>query len=220
MHARFAVAYRGLEGPPDEVALPDGVTVIEVVDEDDPQLRAGLRRALGCISEGRADTLYLPRLGNAVHSFGELIRLLHWLEQARGDLVAADVGFDTASEAGHATLTLLREIERWEHQPDPRRRPRGRPGLVVESPALAQRIAALRERGLSLKAIADELNREGVPTPRGGADWRPSSVQSALGYRRPRPPVPGAPPPRPRGPGAPGPGPKPAPRPPPRQEHL
>jgi len=56
----------------------------------------------------------------------------------------------------------------------------------------------LRDRGLSLEAIAATLNSEGVPTPRGGARWRPSSVQSALGYRRPRPPAPGAPPPPPR----------------------
>ena len=41
---------------------------------------------------------------------------------------------------------------------------------------------------MTLQAIADVLNEEGVPTQRGGAKWRPSSVQSAAGYkRRPRP---------------------------------
>jgi hypothetical protein len=38
---------------------------------------------------------------------------------------------------------------------------------------------------MTLQAIADQLNAEGVPTLRGGALWRPSSVQTALGYRRP-----------------------------------
>ena len=38
--------------------------------------------------------------------------------------------------------------------------------------------------GLTLQAIADALNEEGVPTPRGGAKWRPSSVQTAAGYKR------------------------------------
>jgi hypothetical protein len=37
---------------------------------------------------------------------------------------------------------------------------------------------------MSLQAIADALNAEGVPTVRGGAKWRPSSLQSATGYRR------------------------------------
>ena len=32
------------------------------------------------------------------------------------------------------------------------------------------------------------LNREGVPTIRGGTEWRPSSVQAAVGYKRPRRP--------------------------------
>jgi hypothetical protein len=43
----------------------------------------------------------------------------------------------------------------------------------------------MREAGMTLQAIADVLNAEGVPTLRGGAQWRPSSVQSAAGYRRP-----------------------------------
>ena len=41
---------------------------------------------------------------------------------------------------------------------------------------------------MTLQAIADALNDEGVPTLRGGAKWRPSSVHNATGYRRPRAP--------------------------------
>jgi hypothetical protein len=44
----------------------------------------------------------------------------------------------------------------------------------------------MRTEGLTLQAIADRLNEEGVPTLRGGAKWRPSSVQSAAGYLRPK----------------------------------
>ena len=43
----------------------------------------------------------------------------------------------------------------------------------------------MRKANMTLKAIADQLNAEGVPTLRGGAMWRPSSVQAALGYQRP-----------------------------------
>jgi len=57
--------------------------------------------------------------------------------------------------------------------------------VVQDVPALKQRIASMREEGMTLQAIADVLNSEGVPTLRGGAQWRPSSVQSAAGYRRP-----------------------------------
>jgi hypothetical protein len=37
---------------------------------------------------------------------------------------------------------------------------------------------------MTLQAIADALNNQGEPAVRGGAHWRPSSVQAALGYKR------------------------------------
>jgi hypothetical protein len=55
---------------------------------------------------------------------------------------------------------------------------------VEDSPELAGRIRKMRASGMTLQAIADTLNREGVPTVRGGSEWRPSSVQCVLGYRR------------------------------------
>jgi hypothetical protein len=60
----------------------------------------------------------------------------------------------------------------------------GRPG-VEDVPELKERIAVMRADGMTLQAIADRLNEEGVPTLRGGEKWRPSSVQAAVGYRRP-----------------------------------
>lgn len=182
--SRTAVAYLsdGTDYPP---PLPDQLELTAVVRED-----AGLAGALEAIAAGRAGTLFVRRLGSAAGSFEELIRLLDWLEAAGADLVAADVGLDTATTQGRRMAALMREIDGWSREPGPRR-PRGRPGLATGAPLLAERIAKLRERGLSLQAIADALNADGVPTPRGGARWRPSSVQSALGYRRPRPPAPG-----------------------------
>jgi hypothetical protein len=56
---------------------------------------------------------------------------------------------------------------------------------VADMPELQERITRMREDGMTLQAIADVLNEEGVPTLRGGAMWRPSSVQRATGYRRP-----------------------------------
>jgi DNA invertase Pin-like site-specific DNA recombinase len=58
----------------------------------------------------------------------------------------------------------------------------GRPA-VADRPELRARIRALRAQGWTLQAIADTLDAEGVPTLRGGAEWRTSSVQSAAGYK-------------------------------------
>jgi peptidoglycan hydrolase-like protein with peptidoglycan-binding domain len=58
---------------------------------------------------------------------------------------------------------------------------------VKDRPELLERITAMRSANLSLQQIADQLNAENVPTLRGGRQWRPSSIQVALGYRRPAP---------------------------------
>jgi hypothetical protein len=184
-----------------EPALPAGLKPVASLTDDCTDERDGLAQALAAIAAGRADTLYVSRLSSVASSLGELVAVLQWLDDAGGTLVAADIGLDTRDRAGQKSAAVLLEIERWGREG---RRPRGRPGLRAGAPELAERIAALRQEGLSLQSIADRLNADGIPTPRGGAIWRPSSVQSALGYRRPRPPAPGLPPPPP--PGGPGPG--------------
>ena len=55
----------------------------------------------------------------------------------------------------------------------------GRPTQIT--PALVKRIVALRMReGLSANAIAARLTSEGVPTPRGGAKWYPTTVRDVF----------------------------------------
>jgi hypothetical protein len=65
-------------------------------------------------------------------------------------------------------------------------KPISRPA-AADHPELRDRIRQMREDGMTFQAIADTLNAEGLPTLRGGAHWRVSSVQSAAGYVRPRP---------------------------------
>jgi hypothetical protein len=56
---------------------------------------------------------------------------------------------------------------------------------VADDEELVAKIRGLRDEGNSYQGIANALNEEGVPTLRGGSEWRVSAVQSALGYRRP-----------------------------------
>ena len=154
-----------------------------------------LTEALEMIAAGEANVLVVDRLGSLVRDTGELLALLDWLEASGAQLIARDVALDTGAAAGRRSVSLVRELERLQRDRAPGRAPRGRPGLIAREPGLARRIAAMGAEGMSLQAIAEALNAEGVPTARGGTRWRPSSVQSALGYRRPRPPLRGAPPP-------------------------
>jgi DNA invertase Pin-like site-specific DNA recombinase len=50
-------------------------------------------------------------------------------------------------------------------------------------PKTARRIRSMRNRGLTLQAICDKLNSEGVATPREGSVWRPTSLRAVLRTR-------------------------------------
>jgi DNA invertase Pin-like site-specific DNA recombinase len=195
---RRAVLYLPDRTAGDASTLAAGLEVVAVVGRDEhDDARAGLGEALVVIASGAAEVLAAERLESVVGGLAELLALLDWLDSAGADLVAREEDLDTATASGRRAVSLVRELARLEHEGAPGRPPRGRPGLVAREPELVGRITRMREQGLSLQAIADVLNAERVPTHRGGARWRPSSVQSALGYRRPRPPLPGAPPPPP-----------------------
>ncbi len=189
--ARDGVHYLGGSGSAAPASAGAALNVVATVADDESAPRSGLARALELLRAGAASTLLVDELRTAARSARELVELLDWLDAAGADLVALDVGLDTGARASRSALALVREIDRWEGEGDVDR-PRGRPGVRARVPELAERIAELRALGLSLQAIAEALEADGVPTPRGGAQWRPSSVQSALGYRRPRPPAPGA----------------------------
>ena len=200
--ARLAIAYvralgtgadANIDEDADALCAAQGFELVGVVREDRGADGSALATALGRIAAGDASVLLVARLAAPSSSLRELIALLDWLEAARADLVAIDVALDTGTPAGRRMVRLLHEVARWEREPERPRPPRGRPGLATTAPELRDRIVALRAEGVSLQAIADALNADAVPTRRGGARWRPSSVQAALGYRRPRPLPPGAP---------------------------
>lgn len=171
-------------------AVPDGLNLVHAVQASAHDDRAGVAEALDWIDSGRATTLLVARLGTVASSLGELVRLLDWLGERDASLVVLNLGWDTERRAGQQTAAVLRELRRLTRDREHPERPPGRPGLYRSSPELAERIGRMREQGMTLQSIADALNAERLPTPRGGAEWRPSSVQTVLGYQRPHPPVP------------------------------
>jgi DNA invertase Pin-like site-specific DNA recombinase len=158
--------------------------------------RPGLAYALSQIAEGKARGLVVNDLRRLSRSIVDLGALMEWFRDAGAGLVALDLGVDTSTPGGHEVAATLITLGDWERERIARRtrsglaevrasgRPTGRPS-VSDRPDLVERITAMRAANLTLQAIADQLNAEGVPTLRGGAMWRPSSVQAALGYRRP-----------------------------------
>jgi DNA invertase Pin-like site-specific DNA recombinase len=151
----------------------------------------GLQHACKALMADDARALVVQDLGRLTRSPARLSLLLRWFTDANRALIAIDNLLDTSTPAGRATANALIEVGEWDRQRAAQRRTgnhnhggRGRPS-VRDVPELHARIAAMREAGMSLHAIADRLNAEGVPTLRGGSRWRPSSVQAAVGYKRP-----------------------------------
>ena len=159
--------------------------------------RPGLLYALERIAEGEASCLIVSELGRLSRNAADLGRIVEWCEERDARLVAIDMRLDTGSARGRLTARTLITVGEWEGQriaeqtrkglaaAKAQRVTTGRPA-VEDRPDLKERIVAMRKEGLTLQAIADRLNAESVPTLRGGSEWRPSSVQAAAGYRRPK----------------------------------
>jgi peptidoglycan hydrolase-like protein with peptidoglycan-binding domain/DNA invertase Pin-like site-specific DNA recombinase len=182
-----------------------GLQLLELVREREPSNgkveRPGLGYALARISAGEARGLVVSELSRLSRSAAELGEILEWLIRAEARLVAVAQGLDTGTREGRRAARMVIDVSRWERE---RLSERTRKGLqaarrkgrrtgrraVADDPELRERIVRMRAEGMTLQAIADRLNEMGVPTVRGGAKWRPSSVQAATGYkRRPRSPL-------------------------------
>jgi DNA invertase Pin-like site-specific DNA recombinase len=177
-----------------------GLELVEVVREREPKDgkaldRAGLSYLIGRIAAGEASCIVVTGLERLSRSVSELGTLVQWLERNEVRLVADDLNLDTATPGGRTTARALASVGGWERERLSERTRKGlaaarakrRAGAGPTAPdwtEIRKRIAAMRADGMTLQAIADVLNEEGVPTQRGGKQWRPSSVQTAAGYKR------------------------------------
>lgn len=160
-----------------------GLSLLEVVGERSSggtKDRPGLTYVLQRISSGEAEGLVVSELDRLANSASELGALLKELNRVDARLVVAGEGLDTGEERGKLCAKLLVEVSRWERE---KLRERTREGLaaakrrgratgppsVKDFPELRERIARMRSEGMTLQAIADQLNADGVPTLRGGA---------------------------------------------------
>jgi DNA invertase Pin-like site-specific DNA recombinase len=180
-----------------------GWTVVDVV-EDPAQSAATLARpklleTLERLDGREADALAVCDLDRLTRDVVDMGDLLSWFDEAGVRLVSLAQQLDTGLPGARGVALAwasFAQIEREKGAHATRmgmaeRRAAGacigRPA-VVDRPELVALIEQMRfEKGMSLREICDVLNGAGVPTLRGAAAWRPSALQTILGYkRRPR----------------------------------
>jgi DNA invertase Pin-like site-specific DNA recombinase len=179
----------------------EGVSGGKGIDE-----RPGLAAAVEMVSSRQAETLVSARMDRLSRALIDTAELIRRAEKEGWSLAFCDMNIDMGDPTGRylahnlasanehmrgiigtrtrAALALKRE------QGIRLGRPSNLPQPVIDQ------IAAWRRGGWTFQQIADALNGQRVPTSRGGACWRPSSVravavsQDALPEdKRPRRPV-------------------------------
>jgi DNA invertase Pin-like site-specific DNA recombinase len=156
--------------------------------------RPGLTKALGMLRAGKADALLvvkLDRLTRSVRDLGELVE--RHFAPGKAALLSVGEQIDTRSAAGRLVLNVLASVSQWEREAIGERTAAamahkaasgeytggeapygyavedGRLVALEAEQAVIAEARALREGGLSLRAVAAELDRAGLRARTGKA---------------------------------------------------
>jgi len=151
--------------------------------------RPDLAKAIAMLDAGEADVLVaakLDRVSRSVRDFGDLLERA----QRKGwKLVVLDLDVDTSTPGGEFLANTISSAARYESRligarvaasHRVRREQGKRAGQSPLLPAaVRERIASERNAGRTMRAIADDLNGDAVPTAKGGT-WHASTVAHVL----------------------------------------
>ena len=152
--------------------------------------REGLQQALAELTAGTASGLIVAKLDRLSRS---LLDFAGVMERSRSEgwaLIALDLGVDTSTPQGELMASVLATFSQFERRLIGQRTKDalaelkaqgvelGRPRLVGED--LAERCRMLRADGMTLQAIADTLNGEGISTATGRGAWKTGTVHHLI----------------------------------------
>jgi DNA invertase Pin-like site-specific DNA recombinase len=172
-----------------------GYHLLEIVEEHNgisakSLERPGIVRALAELDAGRADALVVAKLDRLSRSLKDFAGLMDRARTRGWAIVALDAPVDTTTAMGEGMANMVATFaqierrligERTKAAMDVKRAQGARFGRPVSLPdAVVRRIVRARGRGMTLRAIADMLNRDGVPTGQGGAKWWAETVRGVL----------------------------------------
>jgi len=166
--------------------------------------RPGMKRILDLVRGGDVDTVIVAKLDRLTRSVRDLADLLEVFQRKGVSLVSVAESLDTGSAAGRLVLNIMVSVSQWEREAigertrDALQLKRTRHEYLGNAPygcrraadqqhiepdraeqAVLKRIHQLRQDGVSLRAIAAELNRRRLTTRR-GSPWRMEYVARLL----------------------------------------
>ena len=212
--ADFGVSLEAQEAKIRAMAVVQGADLAEAIidaGESAKSLnRPGMERLLALVDAGAVDVVIIAKLDRLTRSVADLAELLKRFEKRGVSLVDVADSLDTRSAAGRLVLNIMVSVSQWEREAIGERtrdamghkKAKGErvgtipfgyrvaaDGVQLEADdheqSILTRMRTLKAGGLTTRAIAVELNREGFTTRR-GTEWRFQYVarvlQSAGGY--------------------------------------
>ncbi len=153
--------------------------------------RPALQDSLDAVRSHRAGALVVAKLDRLSRSLLDFAALMENARTEGWALVILDLGVDTTTPSGEMIANVMATFAQFERRMIGQRTKDalaikisqgvklGRPRSVGDD--VVKRIRRDRKAGKSLRAIADRLNEDGVPTGHGGAKWHASTVRAVLG---------------------------------------
>lgn len=152
--------------------------------------RPGLQAALDLLRTGQAEALVVAKMDRLARSVLQASDVLETAHKQKWSVVVLDLCMDLTTPHGKAMAQMLAVFAELEREMIAQRtrealaaakargqrlgRPRATPDAVVA------RAVRLHDDGLSLRQVAAALTAAAVPTTRGAATWRASSVRRLL----------------------------------------
>ena len=149
-----------------------------------------LAAALDSLDRGEADLLVVSKLDRLSRSIADFAALHERARRHGWHIQCLDLGVDVSTPAGEFVANTMASVSQLERRLISARTKEalavrrdqgvrlGRP--VTLSADVRDRIVKDRRQGLSLQAIANRLNEDGIPTAQGGQQWYPSTVSKVL----------------------------------------
>jgi DNA invertase Pin-like site-specific DNA recombinase len=159
--------------------------------------RPALQEALSDVCR-RKGVLVVYSLSRLARSTRDVLDIAARIEKSGADLVSLSEAIDTTSAAGKMVFRMLAVLAEFERDLGALAHLRGQGRRIsgkipfgfdlegdrlipnAEEQSALDRIQALRAEGRSLRGIAAELERQGIPTKSGGSTWAPKVLSGVI----------------------------------------